>query len=161
MGYKNKDSERAALWNKEHPEKAKEHKKKWLDNNPEAMVEARKKWKVNNRERLVEDRRRYKINTKYKITSEEYNELLEFQDGVCAICGKPETSKMKNGEIKPLGVDHDHETQIIRGLLCSKCNCGLGHFNDNIELLQAAIIYLDKRIYNDENLYYVWSNKCS
>lgn len=145
MEYKNKNSERASLWNKEHPERAKEHKKKWLNNNPEAMNESRRRWKVNNKERLIEDRRRYKINTKYKITSEEYDELFREQGGVCAICGKPETAKMKNGEIKPLGVDHDHETQIIRGLLCSKCNCGLGHFNDDTNLLQSAINYLYKK----------------
>lgn len=144
MQYKNKDSERAALWNKEHPERAKEHKKKWLDNNPEAMAEARKNWKINNPERLKEGRRNYKMNTKYKISSEEYDDLLNQQAGVCAICGEPETSKMSNGEIKPLGVDHDHDTNIIRGLLCTKCNIGLGHFNDSPELLLAAINYLYK-----------------
>jgi hypothetical protein len=145
MEYKNKDSERAAIWNRNHPEKAQEHKKKWLKNNPEAMAKARKTWNVNNPERLLEDRRRYKINTRHKISLEEYDELLNSQEGVCAICGKPET-RIQKGKVTPLAVDHDHKTGEIRGLLCSKCNLGIGCLNDDIKILEAAINYLRKDI---------------
>jgi len=60
------------------------------------------------------------------------------QGGVCAICGGI------NDNDDALSVDHDHETGRIRGLLCSKCNKGLGSFNDDPELLRKAIAYLER-----------------
>lgn len=79
---------------------------------------------------------------RYGIKPEQYKEILENQGGVCAICRRPEEGKSKLGNEKTLAVDHCHVTGKIRGLLCSKCNPGLGQFEDNINLLQAAIEYL-------------------
>jgi hypothetical protein len=74
----------------------------------------------------------------YGITLEDYNEMFSAQDGKCAICsGGP------NGE-KRLCVDHCHSTGKVRGLLCDKCNVGLGRFNDDLALLEKAIEYLKK-----------------
>lgn len=75
----------------------------------------------------------------YGITAEEYNLLLEKQGGVCAICAEPCTSG------KRLAVDHNHKTNIIRGLLCGKCNRGIGNFLDNTDLLLAAVEYLESK----------------
>lgn len=72
------------------------------------------------------------------ITHEEYLDILDAQDGVCAICGKKEISTRKGR----LCIDHDHQSGKIRGLLCMKCNAGLGMFNDNESLLFDAITYL-------------------
>lgn len=72
----------------------------------------------------------------FGITLDDYNVMVERQRGVCAICQMPE-----NG--KSLAVDHDHKTGIVRGLLCANCNNGLGRFKDNINVLLAAIHYLD------------------
>ena len=69
----------------------------------------------------------------YNMSVEEYVERVNEQGGACAICRKVSPT---------LCVDHDHETGENRGLLCHKCNVGLGHFNDNIELLSHAVIYL-------------------
>ena len=74
----------------------------------------------------------------------EYEQLLEKQAGVCKICNKPETRKTKNSDIAPLVIDHDHATNKVRGLLCYKCNAGLGMFLDNINNLKAAIEYLQE-----------------
>lgn len=52
--------------------------------------------------------------------------------GQCNICGKTAN----------LAVDHDHKTNKFRGLLCSNCNMGLGHFKDDPMLLEFAQIYL-------------------
>ncbi len=82
---------------------------------------------------------------KYNLTGEQYNQMLKEQHKVCAICKKPETQKSNpKGIVDSLRVDHCHKTNKIRGLLCSKCNFGLSQFDDKIELLKKAIIYLTK-----------------
>ena len=75
----------------------------------------------------------------YGISLKDYNTKLIEQKHSCYICGVDEL-EVKNG----LVVDHNHKTGDVRGLLCSKCNIGLGHFNDNQDLLQKAIDYLKK-----------------
>ena len=67
--------------------------------------------------------------------------MYEQQNGVCAICGKPET-KVQYGKIQPLTVDHNHETGKVRGLLCFNCNIAIGKLKDDIVLLEKAIDYL-------------------
>jgi hypothetical protein len=78
----------------------------------------------------------------FGISLEEYQRMFDAQGGVCAICGKPETAKSNRGEVKLLAVDHDHRTGKIRGLLCAKCNTGVGNFDENESLLVKAIRYL-------------------
>ena len=65
-----------------------------------------------------------------------YDSLLARQGGRCAICRcTPRTRR--------LAVDHDHTTNAVRGLLCSKCNHELlGAAHDSIELLERAVAYL-------------------
>lgn len=65
-------------------------------------------------------------------------EMRERQRGRCAICGTPEEDSPK----KRLHVDHDHGSNIVRGLLCGLCNTGLGQFKDDPARLYAAIEYL-------------------
>jgi hypothetical protein len=62
--------------------------------------------------------------------------MLAAQHGVCAICRRT----CRTG--RSLVVDHDHATNVVRGLLCNGCNLVLGYMNDDVELLQAAIRYL-------------------
>lgn len=81
----------------------------------------------------------YRLLKKYGLTIEEYEALYEAQDGVCAICKCPPEEA---GRWERLMVDHDHETQEVRGLLCQNCNSGLGHFRDDPELLRRAVLYL-------------------
>jgi len=70
----------------------------------------------------------------YKMTPEQYKELFERQEGKCAICKiKPE---------RKLVVDHCHSTGKVRGLLCGKCNLGIGYLKDSIDFLSNAIKYL-------------------
>jgi len=76
---------------------------------------------------------------KYGISLDTFNNMYEIQNGCCAICGKHE-----NEFLKPLAVDHNHMTGQIRCLLCTKCNMGLGYFEDNSSLLQKANNYINK-----------------
>lgn len=79
----------------------------------------------------------------YGITLEEYLAMHDAQNGVCSICKRPEQSvDPKTTKVRRLAVDHCHGKGHVRALLCSKCNAGLGHFQDNIESLERAIDYL-------------------
>lgn len=84
-----------------------------------------------------------RLKRKYNITFEMYIEMFNKQGGVCYLCGEQEIAKKSNGESRWLAVDHCHTTGVVRKLLCTKCNNGLGQFNDNVELLQKAINYLE------------------
>lgn len=115
-------------------DKYKDNWKKWRKENPEKYQAARESYK----ERYHE----YKLQWKYNISKKDFDLLFEAQEGVCAICGKPETRKQK-GVLKRLSVDHDHETGKVRGLVCHRCNTLLGMAEDNIETLENAILYLE------------------
>lgn len=78
------------------------------------------------------------LKKKFGILKEEYLTLLETQNYKCVLCGKAHSEEKG----KRLFVDHCHDTEKIRGLLCSSCNLGLGHFKDNTETLVKAIDYL-------------------
>jgi hypothetical protein len=71
----------------------------------------------------------------------EYQALVESQGGLCAICREPETA-MRGGVIRPLCIDHDHETGVVRGLLCSRCNTAVGLMLDDPDRLREAVAYL-------------------
>lgn len=83
-----------------------------------------------------ECRRAMDLERLYGCTINEYEKRLESQSGVCAICSK------ESG--RNLAVDHCHNTSNIRGLLCDRCNQGLGYFNDNPQILRAAAQYLER-----------------
>jgi len=78
--------------------------------------------------------RKHQLKHDYNMTIEEYDEMNRIQSGKCLICGK------KGG--KRLHVDHDHDTGKIRGLLCHKCNTGIGMLGDNVQNLLSAAEYL-------------------
>jgi hypothetical protein len=81
----------------------------------------------------------------FNITLDEYNKMLEDQNGVCSICKNQETKVFKKtGKVTDLCVDHCHTTGKVRGLLCWNCNTSLGKMKDSIEHLQNAIDYLKK-----------------
>lgn len=103
----------------------------------------------------ADDRRgkKYKIRLKpddhkisgYNLTVGEYNAMFRDQKGLCAICGKKETRKSRHGGICKLSIDHSHTTGKVRGLLCIKCNFGIGQFDEDVERLLKTIKYLNER----------------
>lgn len=72
----------------------------------------------------------------YGIGLADYTAMLEKQDNRCAICGNHHDGN------RALAVDHCHETKRVRGLLCTNCNRGLGHYRDDPVLLENAARYL-------------------
>lgn len=75
----------------------------------------------------------------YGLTVEQYEQLLVKQGGRCAICQTEQGTGRDS-----LHVDHDHAHGPVRGLLCKRCNVGLGLFRDNAVSLQRAIEYLGR-----------------
>jgi len=82
--------------------------------------------------------REYNLKDKYGINIEEYNSLLKSQDNRCKICNIHIDDYKKSN----FSVDHCHKTLKVRGLLCNKCNVGLGMFNDDLDILVSAVEYL-------------------
>lgn len=97
----------------------------------------------NNRKAYAKVRER-RLKVDYGITPTDYAEMLDAQDGLCAICGKPETTRHKKGTLRQLSVDHNHTTGKVRELLCHNCNCGIGRLKDDIEILRKATAYLER-----------------
>lgn len=77
----------------------------------------------------------------YGMTIEDWNLMFMRQSGCCVICRRHQTEVPK----AKLQVDHCHASGVVRGLLCSDCNMGLGLFRDNAESLARAIHYLQPR----------------
>lgn len=92
---------------------------------------------IQRRDKVLENDRKYR----YGIDQKEYNKMINDANGKCGICRQMS---------EKLCIDHDHSTGKVRGMICNKCNLGLGHFNDNEKLLQYAIYYLKESQY-DEN----------
>ena len=80
-------------------------------------------------------RKSERLRSRYGIDLDQFESMKEAQGGRCAVCGDETT----------LVVDHDHESNEVRGLLCHLCNRGLGHFLDDPVRLQGAIAYLTTR----------------
>jgi hypothetical protein len=99
--------------------------------------EYKKIWKCAHREVCAVHRRTAGLKS-YGITREDYDRMLVDQGFCCQICGIHQTELKKK-----LHIDHDHATGTIRGLLCSRCNLGIGHFDDNAELLRVVVAYLE------------------
>jgi hypothetical protein len=82
-------------------------------------------------------RRKYELTHYYGISVEDYAKLVKNQGDKCAICGtKPEAY---------LAIDHCHETNRVRGLLCRKCNSAIGLFDDDIHKIENALMYLKSK----------------
>lgn len=122
--------EKDTIWRQKNPDKIKEQNFKRTDKRREFYQS----------ENGVKSSRKAHLKKKYGITLEEYNKIYNIQNMVCAICNSKE-SCIRN---KFLAVDHCHENDKIRGLLCSNCNRALGLFKDDLKILENAIKYLLK-----------------
>jgi hypothetical protein len=76
---------------------------------------------------------------RYGITLSDYYAMRDAQNGCCAICEREE------GVMGGLIIEHDHDSNRVRGLTCRRCNAGLWRFDDNPYMLRAAADYLEER----------------
>lgn len=146
-------------YNKQWYDNNKEKRKQYIDTNKEKIKEYNKQWHIDNKEHIKQYRidnqkeikekrklyksnkkeeiKRYDLKHRYNITLEQYTEFLNKQEGKCAICHNQFKST------KDTHIDHNHITKKVRGLLCFKCNRGLGYFNDNKNTLNNASKYIN------------------
>lgn len=110
-----------------------ERRKRFYEKNKDYDLNRSKQWAKDNKGK----HRGIQMKYRYNLTLEEYYKMKEDQKGFCKICGTHESELSK-----PLHIDHCHITDKVRGLLCNRCNLGIGSFKDNIEHLQKAINYL-------------------
>jgi hypothetical protein len=110
--------------------------RKYIGTKEERQKQAAKEWKQKNPEKVLD--KRYK--ERYGITYSEYKSMLASQNFKCLLCD----IEQKDARQGKLVVDHNHKTGEVRGLLCHNCNCALGHFKDNIDVLNKAITYLGR-----------------
>ena len=93
-----------------------------------------KAWDKRNPEKRVKLLRNGQKRRRYGLTEMDYELGIMACGGHCEICGITFQDAPH--------VDHVHGTKLVRGLLCSECNLGLGKFKDNPELLEKAALYL-------------------
>lgn len=96
-----------------------------------------KEYTAKNKERKRPIKQRSSLMYKFNITMEMYEQMLMDQDFRCGICKKHMSEFTRR-----FAVDHCHETGKIRGLLCMKCNIGLGNLGDTEKSLEQAMAYL-------------------
>jgi hypothetical protein len=128
--------------------RAREREREKRESSKPGYRERQAEWNKARREQNPEEYRRSLRAAQlrnYGLTEREYREMHQAQNGLCAICGNPQISG------RELSIDHDHKTGIVRGLLCHKCNLGIGYFQENIAYLENAIAYLCS-FQTDENI---------
>ena len=85
------------------------------------------------RDAAAKRHRRWHLLKQYGLTEADFDRMLAQQDGKCSICGDP-----------AVVVDHCHETDQVRELLCFSCNRGLGDFKENVAAMKKAVEYLER-----------------
>jgi hypothetical protein len=134
-------------YRKNNSEKEKARCKKYYENHKEQALaksalrnDSRKEYFMRyakeHAEEARERNRLWQKTAKYGITIDQYNAMLESQDYKCAICHKDLVPGTKTH------IDHSHTPFRIRGILCNKCNMGIGLFEDNATFLLSAVVYL-------------------
>jgi len=91
--------------------------------------------RISSKKKSPEQNRAKHLKNAYSLTPEEFTYMVLEQGGVCGICGLVPSA---------LFVDHDHVTNKVRGLLCQKCNSGIGFLGDSVEGLEKAVNYLKR-----------------
>lgn len=117
---------------------ARKYQKKAYFEDPEKFRQFSKEWYASHKEQNAKAVRKYRLKKNYQMTVEEFNDMLERQGGVCAICKGP-----PKGRFNTYNVDHNHKTGKVRGLLCFPCNVSIGNAMENTDILAKMILYIN------------------
>lgn len=126
-------------WHIENRKKNAERHRKWRAKNPDKDAVYNKRWRERNSERMSALTWEWRLNRDFGLSVIEYKYILAKQNFVCAICGQPDANRR-------LSVDHCHATGKVRGLLCLRCNRGIGLFQDDPNRLVKASVYLKETL---------------
>lgn len=111
----------ALEWNKANPEYHRQKAREYVARHPDRHADMNLRWRLG-------------------VPWGTYDKMLVEQDGKCGICG--DTSP--GARTTRFHVDHDKDTGIVRGLLCARCNTGIGQLRHSKPILLAAIEYLER-----------------
>ena len=75
----------------------------------------------------------------YGLTKSNYDEMFKKQGSSCAVCKSKESGSKKGWHI-----DHDHETEQVRSILCQHCNVAIAMLRENVQVTEAVLEYLRK-----------------
>lgn len=136
-----------AAWELTRSGEAKAYARKWRAMNVDKIrrkaLERYHAMSSADRERWKSKQRAAHLRRKYGMTAEELDLLIAMHDNGCAICGAKFTDAPRGDGA--MAVDHDHSTNRVRGLLCFKCNAGIGYFGDSPDVLVKAADYLRRQ----------------
>lgn len=107
-------------------------------------TEFQKESKARRRARGIAVSDRADVRRRYGLSHEQWRELVERANGHCMVCGTIETRTGRNGTTLRLAIDHDHETGVVRGLICYDCNIALGAAREDPERLRSLAEYLER-----------------
>lgn len=127
-----------SIWAKKNKIRISNYQKNWVKNHPDHKKDENGKTK----RKHLDTSTSCQMLENYGITLAKYEIMFARQNGCCFICGNPEITKTKEGQIRRLSIDHDHATGRVRKLLCDACNHGIGNFHDNIIVMERAIQYI-------------------
>lgn len=108
---------------------------KYVDGRPRRRLSCSKRvigGSARSRRRYLRSRGRHA--KRYGLSTAQFDAFVLGQEGRCAIC---------RAELRKLNVDHCHDSERVRGLLCTTCNTGLGKFGDDPTVLRRAAAYLE------------------
>ncbi len=133
-------------WRAANAEKAREAGRRWRSAHPDEQAAMTKRWIAANKERHVQKGREWRETHQGIIYGYRWggfglfarDAMIAAQENRCAICHG------EFGDDRSPQTDHDHLTKAVRGILCPKCNKGLGMFGDVADRLREAADYLDR-----------------
>lgn len=102
-----------------------------------------REWRAKNPKRHAEIQWKRHLKHAYGLTPEQYAEMLADQNYLCLICN----ISLHDDDVTDSRfavVDHDHSTAKVRGIICNKCNSGLGMLGDDLDTIRAALAYLER-----------------
>jgi len=123
-----------AEWRRRNPERYLQHGKLYRQRHPEKVRQVNRAYYAKTKEKQREYGRVSHLRRKYGLSSKQVEVIWKNQNEVCALCLRPITGKKL--------VDHCHKTGKFRGLVHRKCNAILGMADDDLQILERAIVYL-------------------